>query len=118
MAVLRALSSSIDNPIFYNKIGTYYKKVDLNKLSQGGMHYEKGKFLHNPFGYLSVVAHFMLPQIKQKSEATFWMLRYSCIYLGISAKTLLRNPRLFDIKVFLRGIGLILTGYVASILGS
>lgn len=117
MAVLRALSSNTDNLIFHNKIGVYYKKVDPKRLSEGGLQFKKDKVLHNPFGYISMVAHFMLPQIKQKGVATLWMLRYLYIYLGISAKALFRNPGSFEINVFFRGIGLILTGYAASILG-
>lgn len=116
MAILRALSSNVSSLIIQNKIGIYYKKVDPKRLSEGGLHYKKGMVLHNPFGYLSVVAHFMLPQIKQKKVATLWMFRYLYIYLGISTKALFRNPGSFDINIFFQGIGLILSGYANNIL--
>ncbi len=118
MAILRALSSNVSSLIFHNKMGVYYKKVDPRRLSEGGLHFKKGKVLHNPFGYLSVVAHFMLPQIKQKKVATLWMFRYLYIYLGISTKALFRNPGSFDINIFFQGVGLILSGYANNILAA
>ncbi len=114
MAVLRAVSHNTTKVIFFKKIGKYFKRVDLGRLSEGRVHFNKEDFLHSPIGYLSIVAHFMLPQIKQKNIATFWALRYLYIYFGIATKALFRNFRFFDANVFLRGIGLILTGYAAS----
>jgi glycosyltransferase involved in cell wall biosynthesis len=115
MAVLRSLSVHADDFIFYNKSGVYFKKVDPERLSEGGLQYKKEKILHNSFGYISVVAHFMLPQIKQKWVATLWMLRYLYIYFGIAVKALIRNPSSFDVNTFFIGLGLILTGYAANI---
>ncbi len=118
MAILRALSSNTSSLIFHKKTGIYYKKVDPKRLSEGGLHFKKDKALHNPLGYLSIAAHFMLPQIKQKKLATLWMFRYLYIYLGISAKALFRNPGSFGINTFFQGIGLILTGYAITILAA
>ena len=118
MAILRALSSNANSLILHNKTGTYLKKVDSKRLSEGGAQFKKQKALHNPFGYISIVAHFMLPQIRQKSVATFWMLRYLYIYLGLAVKALIRNHGPFDINAFLQGIGLILTGYANNILAT
>lgn len=118
MAILRALSSNTNSLIIYNKTAIYFKKVDPKRLSEGLAHFKKGKILSNPFGYISIVAHFMLPQIKQKNVATLWMFRYLYIYIGIAVKALIRNHGFFDINTFLKGIGLILTGYVNSILAA
>lgn len=118
MAILRALSSNTSSLIFHNKIGVYFKKVYPKRLSEGGLLFKKDKVLHNPLGYLSIAAHFMLPQIKQKGVATLWMLRYLYIYFGIAAKALFRNPGSFDINTFFQGIGLILSGYATNILAA
>lgn len=118
MAILRALSFYANNLIIYNKTGVYFKKVDPKRLSEGGLQFKREKILHNPLGYVSIVAHFMLPQIKQKGIATLWMLRYLYIYLGIAAKALFRNRDSIDISTFFQGIGLILTGYATHILAA
>ena len=116
MAVLRALSFNSKHFIFYNKTGIYFKEVDPGRISEGSMQFKKDNILHAPLGYLSIAAHFMLPQINQKSVATLWVLRYLYIYLGIATKTLFRHPGSFNINTFFRGIGLILTGYAINIL--
>lgn len=118
MAILRALSSNTSSLIFHNKVGVYFKKVDPGRLSEGVAQFKKDKVLHCPFGYISIVAHFMLPQIRQKGVATLWMLRYLYIYLGIAAKALFRNPGSLDINTFFHGIRLILTGYANNILAA
>jgi len=115
MSVLRALSHNADSMVFFKKTGEYLKGVDSGRLSEGRSHLNKGDVLRSPLGYLSTVAHFMLPQIEQKGVATLWALRYLYIYFGITAKALLRHPGPFDVNEFFRGIGLILTGYAANI---
>lgn len=114
MAVLRGLSSNPACIVRYNDSGVYYKASPAEKGSEGLAHFESESFLEEPLGYLSVVAYFMLPQIRQKNILTQWMLRYFIIYLGISLKTLLRRPNKFRIKVFVRGIKLLLRGYFES----
>ena len=109
MAVLRALSYNSTHFIVYKKTGIYFKEADPARVSEGSMPFEKEKILLNPLCYLSIVAHFMLPQIQQKGVATRWLLRYLYIYLGIAAKMLFRHPSSFDIRTFFQGVGLILT---------
>ncbi len=115
MAVLRTLSSNSAHSIYYNNTGIYFKEMDPDRVSEGKAQFKIDNILHSPLGYLSIVAHFMLPQIQQKCIATLWLLRYLYIYLGIAIKSLFCRPKSFDINTFFQGIHLILTGFAAGI---
>ena len=84
-------------------------------MSEGGIQVIKEKILHYPLGYISTVAYLMLPQIKQKREASLWTLHYIYIYCGVIMKMLIRNPRSIDCKMIFQGGKLIIKGYLYSI---
>lgn len=116
MAVLRALTSNSSYSIFFNRKGKYFKEFDPAGLSEGRLHYQNNNNLQNPSGYLSIVAHFILPQIKQRNVAAFWLFHYLYIYSGVALKSLICRSSSFKLTLFLSGYGIIVRGYMISLM--